>query len=654
MSDFNDKIRLKYYPATALCKDHQLPYSVQFDDVYFNTANGLAESNYVFIDGNDLSARWQQNAHKANFVIAETGFGTGLNFLATLQKWYASAEKPDHLHYISLEKYPLSTEDLLKAHSAFPEIETYSHKLVGHWQFFSDQFRHGLHQIKYSNEITLTIGFGEAAGLLKQLNAQIDAWYLDGFAPKKNPDMWRNELFNEINRLSRPKSTVATFTAASQIKKQLLNHGFEVHKRKGFGKKREMITAVFGQPLTQNIIQQPWHPTPKKTIAGKKVTILGAGIAGLCLAKHFKQLGYHITVIEQNSKPMKQASGNELAMVMPMLTAENAPESQFYIRAFEAAKRFYTAQEFHQIGVLQHLTDTKKQQWAQTISNLDLPESLVNCNDIKNHSILYPTAGYVDTEKVADRLAKNVDQWHHLPINDIQQSDNGHWVLKSNKFNSKIEAELLIIANGIQAQQLFPAMELSMIGKHGMTSVIKSTQHTPSNIQLADGYIIPELSKNRMVCGATFDHLSQTQWYQPAELHQDHWQRNSQLWQKHEIYDDLKSANVTGAHAAIRATTPDHLPLCGPMVKQSQFKQDYQDLHHGRHWQQYPTAAVYDNLYTLNGLGSRGFTSAPLLAHYLSAMISGEPLPLEHDLCKIIHPNRFLYRSCKKPPKHNK
>lgn len=651
MSDFNTKIPLKYHSASTLSKQHLQPHSDQFNDIYFNTEDGLAESNYVFIQGNDLLQRWHSETNKTNFVIAETGFGTGLNFLATLHAWHNTKEKPQHLHFISFEKYPLTTNDLITAHQAFPDLAQHSELLINHWQRFSDQFRHGYHHLKISNNVTLVLGFGDAAQLLTQLNAQVEAWYLDGFAPKKNPEMWQESLFNEINRLSHQTTTVATFTAASQIKKHLLNNGFVVNKLPGFGRKREMISAVFKESKTKNTTEKPWCPTPAKTNKNKKITILGAGIAGLTVAKRFKDMGYYTTIIEKNILPMKEASGNALAMVMPMLTAENSPEMQFYIRAFEAAKDFYTSDEFKTIGVNQHLTNSKQQQWGRAISALDIPDYLVNPYDSKNQSVLYPKSGYVDTQKVADRLSSSVDQWHQTEITSIAQADNGCWILKQHDSENLIEAETLVITNGIQAQSLFPNSDLSITARHGMTTTIQISDGGFNCIELSDGYIIPDNRNNRYICGATFDHLPRSKWYQPAELHDDHWHRNSQLWLNHGFYEHLESAKVIAAHAAIRATTPDHLPICGPMIDQNQFKIDYQDLHHGRHWQQYPTAATYDNLYILNGLGSRGFTSAPLLALYLCAMINGEPLPLENDLCKIIHPNRFLYRSCKKPPK---
>ncbi len=647
-------LSFKYLTATSLSKQHQQPHSKLFDDIYFNTADGLAEANYVFIQGNDLNHRWVNAKNQAYFVVAETGFGTGLNLLALLHQWHTSKDKPKHLNYISVEKFPLKLEDLKTAHAAFPKLKEYSEQLLKVWQSFSEKFRCGWHRFELSPDVSLTLGFGDATEQLKQLKATVHAWFLDGFTPKKNPDMWQDDLFFQVNRLSQAGSTIATFTAASKISKSLSEHGFTVTKKPGYGRKREMITAVYKQGCQQAKIKQPWAPLPTQKSNNQKVTILGAGIAGLSLAYQFKRAGYHTTVIEQNTQAMQNASGNALAMVMPLITADHSPESLLYSRAFDYAQNFYEADEYFSIGVEQLIGNNKEKHWVTAIKNAKLPPSLVQVNQQQN-TVFYSQAGYVDTQQVAKRLSQSVDQWLNFQISEISQSGH-HWQLHTSNETQPVTAELLIIANGIQAQKSGNSfgVDFGLTARHGMTSVIKAPHPNLNHIQLGDGYVIPDQSHQRWICGATFDHLPEPQWYKSTELTPEHWSRNCDLWLQYDLFNTLKAAKVIGGHAAIRATTADHLPICGPCIDQSKFRTDYADLHHGRHWQNYPQAVILDNLYVLNGLGSRGFTSAPLLAQLLCAMVSGEPLPLEADLCQIIHPNRFLYRSLKKPPKHKK
>ena len=647
----NQSWQQQYLNATATQQINQQPYSKQFDDVYFNDQGGLAETNHVFIKQNHLLRRWQQNTNQASFCITETGFGTGLNLLTTWQAWRDCNDKPEKLHFISCEKYPLSHQDMLQAHRCFPELETFSQQLLNIWHAFDDVFRSGFHTFQMSHDVTLTLAFGDATESLSQLNAKVDAWYLDGFAPSKNPDMWHNDLFVEINRLSHVGTTLSTFTAASQVRKALQDNGFEVVKKPGFGKKREMITAEFRQPNVINSTKHLWCPQSKADTTNKSVTILGGGIAGMCLAYFFKQSGHHVTVVDQHKQPMQAASGNDLAMVMPVLTAQPSPESAFYLRAFEAALRFYQTEEWHATGVRKDLVLAKDKQWADAIQKSKLPNNLITIESDSN--VLYTRAGYVDTQLLAARLRLNVDQWIRCDVDQIDSTATGQWRLLDNNQKLVNESELLILTNGIKAQQLMASHDLCLTAKHGMTTTIKPpNDQILKHIQLAQGYVIPNQDQQHWLCGATFDHLDPAQWYQGAQLHHDHWQRNLQLWQGLPLQKVLEKAQVIKAHAAIRATTADHLPICGPLIDQTQFKADYQDLHHGRHWQQYPPAKALGNLYVLNGLGSRGFTSAPFLAQYLYAMIVAEPLPLEADLCKIIHPNRFLYRSLKKTPKN--
>jgi tRNA 5-methylaminomethyl-2-thiouridine biosynthesis bifunctional protein len=640
---------LNYLKATATTNINKQPHSIQFDDVYFNDMGGVAESNYVFIESNHLIQRWQSNQQHSNFCIAETGFGTGLNFLVTLKAWQSTSDKPQKMHFISCEKYPLNYQDMYQAHACFPELHQYSQQLLSIWQDFNDVFRAGFHTFHINNNITLTLAFGDATANLTQLNAAVDAWYLDGFAPNKNPDMWHDDLMTEISRLSHSHTTLATFTAATTVKKTLEQNGFEVSKITGFGKKREMITACFKQHNTNSNDAHQWHPMPESKAKKNTVTILGGGIAGMCLAHYFKQANYHVTVIDQNPRPMQVASGNDLAMVMPLLTTQQSPESAFYVRAFESALRFYTTNEMHAIGVEQYLEQTKQQLWKQAIKQYDLPHTLIQLSG--QSTALYPQAGFVDTRAVAQRLETAVDQWITAEIDQLKLDEIHHWQLHDQDSNLIAAAELLIIANGIQAQHLLRPHDLSLTAKHGMTTTFNAPLDCSlKHIQLAKGYVIPYPNQQQLLCGATFDHLSTEDWFKPAKLHDDHQQRNVETWQGTPLFEPLNQSQVLSGHAAIRATTADHLPVCGPIIDQVQFELDYHDLHHGRHWQQYPPAKSMDNLYVLNGLGSRGFTSAPLLAQHLCAMITGEPLPLEDDLCKIIHPNRFLYRSLKKTP----
>jgi len=236
-------------PTTPLIEWHEgQPYSSQFQDIYFSSDHGLHETEYVFLKGNNLSKRWEILEEKF-FVIAETGFGTGLNFLCAAKLWLTFAPIDACLHYISTEKYPLSLADLTQSLNLWPElIELSTPLLLG----YPDLVQTGTPLMLFQSRIKLSLLTGDATQCLKQLKPDenlVDAWFLDGFAPAKNPDMWQPALFTLMATLSSKYSTFATFTSAGAVRRGLITAGFLVSKPQGFGKKREMLFGSIGAKL---------------------------------------------------------------------------------------------------------------------------------------------------------------------------------------------------------------------------------------------------------------------------------------------------------------------------------------------------------------------------------------------------------------------
>ncbi|MDD2832874.1 MAG: tRNA (5-methylaminomethyl-2-thiouridine)(34)-methyltransferase MnmD [Methylotenera sp.] len=212
------------------------PFASAFQDVYFSSDNGLLETEYVFLQGNDLAQRWQQPALES-FTIAETGFGTGLNFLCAAKLWLETAPEAAMLNFISAEKYPLTLADIKTALQLWSQLDTWSTPLLAQ---YATLIHTGTIRL-YDNRVQLTLMRGDACEQLRQRHDDADAWFLDGFSPAKNPDMWQAALFEQMARLSHAGSTFATFTSAGMVRRGLMSAGFKVSKRKGFGKKREML-----------------------------------------------------------------------------------------------------------------------------------------------------------------------------------------------------------------------------------------------------------------------------------------------------------------------------------------------------------------------------------------------------------------------------
>lgn len=217
-----------------------LPYSTAFDDVYFSSDDGLLETEYVFIQGNALVSRWQSLADN-NFTILETGFGTGLNFLCACKYWLEHAPANAVLHFTSVEKYPLSHADMHKALQHWPALKPIADELLAQYTSLLNTGTAAL----FNNRIRLQVLFGDATECLSKLDTKADAWFLDGFAPSKNPEMWQPALFEQMARLSHLETTFATFTSAGIVRRGLAAAGFKVNKQPGFGKKREMISGYF-------------------------------------------------------------------------------------------------------------------------------------------------------------------------------------------------------------------------------------------------------------------------------------------------------------------------------------------------------------------------------------------------------------------------
>ena len=221
---------------------HGQPYSTQFDDVYFSSDDCLAETDYVFLQGNHLAERFNA-LNNDTFTIIETGFGTGLNFLCAARLWLSNAPASAKLHFISLEKYPLSLPDMINSHATWPDLAAFSAPFLA-------QYQHLLNTqtiLLFENRIQLQVILGDANTNLAHLTTKADAWFLDGFAPAKNPEMWQPSLFEQIAQLSHTNTTFATFTSAGVVRRGLIAAGFAVQKQSGFGKKREMLIGRFGK-----------------------------------------------------------------------------------------------------------------------------------------------------------------------------------------------------------------------------------------------------------------------------------------------------------------------------------------------------------------------------------------------------------------------
>jgi tRNA U34 5-methylaminomethyl-2-thiouridine-forming methyltransferase MnmC len=213
--------------------DDNIPRSDRFSDTYYSKNDGQGETNHVFISGNNLPQRWKQSDH---FTIAELGFGTGLNFLETARQWSMNWQQVATLRFISFELYPLTIEELRRANSRWDNLQPLAEHLCQNWSI-----DHPRLQIKFPCNIQLDIFFGDANTLLPGQKLDIDAWYLDGFSPSKNPELWNEKLMGEVYNATRSGGTFATYSVAGYVRRNLQSAGFIINRAEGFGTKREML-----------------------------------------------------------------------------------------------------------------------------------------------------------------------------------------------------------------------------------------------------------------------------------------------------------------------------------------------------------------------------------------------------------------------------
>ncbi|MBT4521473.1 MAG: tRNA (5-methylaminomethyl-2-thiouridine)(34)-methyltransferase MnmD, partial [Halieaceae bacterium] len=320
--------------------DHN-PSSRQFDDIYYSRDGGSEESLHVFIKGNQLTDRWQKRP-QSTFCIAELGFGTGLNFLLTWQAWQASPAPRPRLHYLAIEKHPLTKSDLERALAAWPDLAGAASTLLNHYP----ELIPGQHRVVLADgSLILDLWWEDVGAALPDLAQHgrkfVDAWYLDGFSPARNATMWSHPLFAEMARASKPGATFATFTAAGDVRRGLSAAGFEVDKMRGFGHKRECLRGQLKKTAIDTLPPGiPWDIPRVSSPPPTTALVIGAGIAGCTAAAALARRGVKVTVLEKG--PVAgAASGNEQGILYTRLSRKHSTLTDFALQSFCFAHRYY-------------------------------------------------------------------------------------------------------------------------------------------------------------------------------------------------------------------------------------------------------------------------------------------------------------------------
>ncbi|MBJ7536760.1 bifunctional tRNA (5-methylaminomethyl-2-thiouridine)(34)-methyltransferase MnmD/FAD-dependent 5-carboxymethylaminomethyl-2-thiouridine(34) oxidoreductase MnmC [Marinomonas transparens] len=650
--------------------DDGAPHSKQFDDVYFDKESGLEETRYVFLQHNNLFERWASLDQKA-FVIAETGFGTGLNFLCAWQAFIATATADQQLHFISVEKYPLTKEMLTTALRMWPSLSHFSQALIEAYP----EVCHGFHRIELEQgRIQLTLWFGEAEDGFSALNADIDAWFLDGFAPSKNPEMWTDTLFQHIHRLSHTGTTFSTFTAAGIVRRGLKNVGFDAHKVKGFGQKREMVVGQLSQqaaPLAERMSQgQAWfNLRPEQPLEAKNVLVVGSGLAGANTAYSLAKQGIKVTVWEQGNHIACAASGNPQGMLYPKLAAQDTPVNRFYLSAYLYATRLYCKLDqdknfWDQCGLIQIPKNPKEAERFQKLLNTGLyPEAILQACEEKQNSLLLPLSGWVIPGKLCGTLLSHeliqlqlntrLDSLSPIHIGDSTRVIG--WKAKTGEQEHNFSHVVLCTANDTKELDSAPNTPAYPIrGQVSFLDINKAAKACEKNAEPLEklhinkvlcevGYVSPAID-GLLHFGATYDLKDKD-----TNIRGEGQKRNLAILERLlELPKDSFNSEECGGRVSFRCAVPDYTPIVGPVQSEKLYKQSYSALSKNAKWQSSSIAESINNLYINIGHGSRGLISTPLSGCHIASLITNTPSPLEQEISNKLHPSRFIIRDLKR------
>ncbi|QVI87288.1 bifunctional tRNA (5-methylaminomethyl-2-thiouridine)(34)-methyltransferase MnmD/FAD-dependent 5-carboxymethylaminomethyl-2-thiouridine(34) oxidoreductase MnmC [Pseudomonas viridiflava] len=636
------------------------PHSRTFSDVYFSTESGLEETRHVFLVQNDLRRRFTELPEDGRLIIGETGFGTGLNFLCAWQLFEECARPGARLQFVSVEKYPLSRDDLQRALALWPELAEFADPLLDQYVAVHEGFQR---MVFDQGRITLTLLIGDALDMLPQLDGQIDAWFLDGFAPAKNPEMWTPELFAELARLSTTATTIGTFTSTGWVRRALNAAGFKMKRVPGIGHKWEVLRGTFiawPEEAVPVPAAKPWFARPPALHNERKALVIGAGLAGCATAESLANRGWQVSLLERHAAPALEASGNPQGVLYLKLSAHGTALSQLILSGFghtrRLLERLQRGVDWDGCGVLQLTFDDKEGKRQAQLAEA-FPESLLHLLDqsaaqarsgirLASGGLFYPEGGWVHPPALCDRQAThpNIRLIAHHEALELRQV-GGQWQAWDNE-RLIDSAPVVVLAGAADIKQFPQSADLPLKRIRGQITRLPETEASTalSTVVCAEGYVAPaRLGEHTL--GASFDFNSVDLTPNLAD-HLGNLQMLEEI--SHYLVQRLEAADLPPeqlqGRAAFRCTSPDYLPIVGPLADRQAFMEAFAAL--GKDARQVPDVACpwLDGFYVNSGHGSRGLITAPLCAELLAAWLDNEPLPLPRSVAEACHPNRFALR----------
>ncbi|WP_457442089.1 FAD-dependent 5-carboxymethylaminomethyl-2-thiouridine(34) oxidoreductase MnmC [Roseateles sp. P5_E4] len=611
-------------PAEVDFSDPDAPASPTFGDVYHSRAGALPQARHVFVAGNGLPGRWQG---RERFVVLETGFGLGNNFLATWNAWQQDPARCERLIFVSVEKHPLKRDDLARVHAASP-LPDLAAQLVERWPPLTT----GLHTLSFEDgRVELLLGLGDARELLRELVLNADALYLDGFAPQRNPELWDEWLLKSLSRHAVPGTTAATWSISRPMRRALTALGFEVRLAPGFANKPEMTVARFAPRHTQ-------RPAGREPLApgAKQAVIVGAGLAGAACALALSRAGVACTVVDALPGPAQASSGNPAGLFHGTLNPDDGPHARFNRAAALATQALLTELALpHQRGLLRMETRLPLAAMRGAPGYVEALSaegaSILAGTALAHPAWFYPGGGALDPAAYIRAMlaASGVALKLGSPVAALEAATDG-WRLRDAQGHRIAEAPLVVLAGGHGQLSLLGELAAGLTVQRGQLTHLPEAPWCPTVPIAGDGYAIAD-GRGGLWCGAT----TQDGDLDPALREVDQ-ADNLARYARLAGLATPPQAPLSG-RVAWRLIAPDRLPLIGGLAAP------------GEAAEQLRLQPRQPGLIACTGFASRGITWAALAGRLVAALALGSPRPLEAELLDAVDPLRFALRQRRRP-----
>lgn len=633
------------------------PFSPRYGDVYASRDGALGQARHVFLAGNDLPARW---AGRHQFVIVETGFGLGTNFLATWQAWREDPQRPRRLHVVSIEKHPLPASDLLSASP--PELRDLAAELARRWPLPLP----GLHAIEFeAGRVTLTLALGDARELVPQLVLGADAFYLDGFAPDRNPELWEPPLLKALVRLARPAATLATYTTAHAVRDALVAGGFEIDLRPGYGRKRQMLAARFAPRWKVRR-----HEPPPPCAGERRAIVVGAGLAGCASAYALARRGWTVTLVERAGGPAQAASALPAGLLHPLLSSDDNVAARLTRAGFLMMRRRLHdllpdgGGAWNECGVFQQAADAgEAHAWQAMLRRWQWPDAYARWLDTRAAAVAIGLAPQRDglwfeqgmwvapprwCRALIDAAGPGLETLYGTEVTRIacDRGDPGSpWEVDCRTAGGASlparTAPVAIVANALGTSALAASFHLPIGPVRGRITLLAPGALSELRAGVSgDGYLVPPFG-GQAAAGATYETPlpGQSDPFDVTGL-DDRAAHDGNLARLRRLLEAPPAVEIGGVFDGARCVARDRLPLAGALADEAAVQSQAGRLR-GAHLEDLPRRT---GLFAVTALGTRGLALALLMAERVAAQIEGEPWPIERALAAAVDPARFLLR----------